>query len=464
MRAEAPRIMVAGTASGVGKTVVTCVLLRLLTARGLRVQACKAGPDYLDPTFHEQVLGVPSRNLDLFLAGEDLVRDLVFEGAHDHDLTLVEGTMGYYDGMAGGDGCSAWHLARASQTPCVLVVDARGRSLSAAAELSGFLRFREPSQIAGVIVNRASAGAYPRLKEAIERETGVTVVGYLPRLDDARLRSRHLGLVDAAEVADLADRVDRMAALARDTIDVEALLALARQAPPLVGKRREPVAARVPRVPIALARDAAFSFYYRDGLDLLERLGARLIPFSPLADEGVPAEAAGLYLGGGYPELHARLLSANSAMRASIGKAIRDGMPTIAECGGYLYLHRTLEDENGVAWPMVGMVDGHACKGTRLGNFGYATLVARHDGLLARAGESLRCHEFHYWRSDAPQDAFCLEKPGDGRRWQGGTATPTLHAGFPHLYLPGCPEAARRFVDACDEYGRARAAGHGEGA
>ena len=454
--ASVARIMVAGTASGCGKTTLTCGLLRLLTRLGLRVQACKSGPDYLDPTFHTRVLGVPSRNLDLFLGGEGLVRTLLAEGG-SADVIVIEGAMGFYDGIATSDEASSYALARETQTPVVLVVDARGRALSTAAEVAGFVRFRNPSQMAGVILNRVSPAYYPQLKRAVERETGVAVLGYVPRLEGALLESRHLGLVDAAEVADLQQRVDVVADALEQSLNVDALLTLAKTAPPL---SYEPLPVFAPHKDapiIAVARDEAFSFYYHDCIELLKRLGARIAYFSPLHDERLPEGACGLYLGGGYPELHARALGENAAMRGSIRAAIASGMPTIAECGGFLYLHETLEDSSGTAWPVAGVLTGRAVKGERLGRFGYVTLTAQRDGLLARQGEELPAHEFHYWQTTRDDAAFHAQKPQSMRGWDCGVESSTLYAAFPHLYLPGCPHAAVRFVDACAAF----AAGEG---
>ena len=450
---SAPRVMLAATASGVGKTSITCGVLRLLMRRGLRVQACKCGPDYLDPLFHEQVLGTPSRTLDTFLGGEGLVRSLVAEGARDADLTVMEGVMGYYDGIGQTDRASSYDVARATRTPVVLVVDARGRSLSCAAEVAGFCAFRDPSQVAGVILNRVSAGFYPRLKAMVERETGVPVLGYAPEVDAARLESRHLGLVTPAEVPGVLARLDALADVLERTLDVEALLAVASGAASLACEPTAPVepVRGAPRV--AVARDEAFCFYYHDTLALLERLGARVVPFSPLSDERLPEGICGLYLGGGYPELHARGLSDNEVLRAQLRGLVAGGLPTVAECGGFLYLQEELEDASGTSWPMVGALAGRACRQGRLVRFGYATLTARRDSLLARAGEELRAHEFHYWDTDEPGDAFRANKAAGGDGWDCIVATPTLHAGFPHLYLPGSPDAARRFVEACARYG-----------
>lgn len=450
---QAPRILIAATASDVGKTTVACGLMRALTRHGLRVQACKCGPDYLDPQFHRAVLGVPSRTLDLFMAGEELVRELVAEGAYDTDLTIIEGAMGYYDGIAQSDAASAYDVARVTQTPAVLVVDARGRALSVAAEVAGFARFRNPSWVAGVILNRVSPGYAPALRKMVERQAGVPVLGYVSTIDAVHFERRHLGLVAANEVEGLQAKLDILADALEKTVDLDALLALARGAEPLVCKPRVLPVPQVARPVIAVARDEAFSFYYEDSLALLERLGARVVSFSPLRDDALPAGTCGLYLGGGYPELHARELSHNEAMLRCVRAALVGGMPTIAECGGFLYLHEELEDVGGTAWPLVGFFPGRAFRRERVGRFGYVTLTAKTDGLLAHVGQSLPAHEFHHWESPDPGDGFHAQKPQSSRAWECVMSAPALYAGFPHLYLNGCPEVAKRFVDACAAYG-----------
>ena len=447
-----PRLMIAATSSGAGKTTITCGLLRALQRRGLRLRAAKCGPDYLDPMFHERVLGVPSCNLDLFLGGARQVTALLAERSHEADLTLIEGVMGYYDGIAGSDEASSYDLARVTETPVVLVVDARGRALSVAAEVAGFAHFRSPSQVVGVLLNRVSPSYYPTLRELVGRECGLPVVGYVPQMDGATLESRHLGLVSAGEVADLQQRVDVVAMQLEETVDLDALCALAARAPALRVEGDSVPGPCDGRPRIAIARDEAFSFVYPETLDVLRRLGAEPVEFSPLADAGLPDGCAGLYLAGGYPELHASALSHNMAMRAALREAIADGMPTVAECGGFMYLQEELEDDEGVSWPMVGAVAGRCFPRGRLGRFGYVTLTAQRDSLLANAGGQLRAHEFHYWESDGCGDAFCAQKPRSDRGWDCVVATETLHAGFPHLYLAGNPEAARRFVNACAEF------------
>jgi len=454
MSQVAPRIMISSTASGAGKTTITCGLLAALRSRGLSVAACKCGPDYLDPSFHRQVLGARSRNLDLFLAGEELVERLVADAACGADVTVVEGAMGYYDGIAQSDVASAYDVARVTGTPVVLVVDARGKALSICAEVRGFIAFRTPSQVAGVILNRVSDSYVPIMARMVERECGVAVLGHVPTLDVAALESRHLGLVQADEVADLREKVDAVARVLERTIDLDRLLRVAGEAPDLDPVRPAPPEPIAGNPIVAVARDEAFSFYYPETLDLLERLGARFAFFSPLRDSRLPKGASGLYLGGGYPELHAAQLSANASLRGEIARLVVGGLPTIAECGGFLYLHESMEDVDGASYPLVGVVGGHCYGRGRLGRFGYVTLTARHDNLLARAGESIPAHEFHYWESSNSGSSFYAQKPQSERGWVAVIATETLYAGFPHLYLAGCPQVARRFVSACATYGQ----------
>ena len=458
MAISAPRILIGAPASGGGKTTFTCGLLHALVRRGKATAACKCGPDYIDPMFHSEVIGAQSRNLDLFFSGEEQVRRLVADSAAVNDVIVIEGVMGYYDGIAVSDEASAWHVACATDTPAVLVIDGRGRARSIAAEVAGFARFREGSRVAGVVLNRVSPMLYPRLKKLVEAETGVRVYGHLPVLEDCSLESRHLGLVTASEVADLREKLDKLASVMEETVDIDGLLELAAMAPDLdspAWHEEEPVpCARAPR--IAVAHDDAFCFYYADALRLLEDLGAELVRFSPLADAALPEGVSGLYLGGGYPELHVRELSENASMRASIARVIESGMPTVAECGGFMYLHEQLEGDDGTTLPQVGAISGTSYKTPKLGRFGYIDITAQYDGLLADAGESLPAHEFHYWDSDNPGSAFSAKKPQSNRSWECAFSTPSFYAGYPHLYLPGRPAAARRFVEACAHWDATR--------
>lgn len=446
-----PRLLFCAPASGGGKTTVTCAVLRALLRRGLRPMACKSGPDYIDPMFHSRVLGAQSCNLDLFFFPPRTARALLARNCREADVTVLEGAMGYYDGIGMGSDASAYDLARTTDTPAVLVVDGRGRALSAAAEVRGFLGFRRPSRIAGVLLNRVTPMLYPRLAETVTGETGLPVFGYLPAMPDCAIESRHLGLVTAAEITGLQEKLDRMADQAEKTVDLDGLLALARTAPALEDSL--PVLEPVPGKPrIAVARDKAFCFYYADSLRVLEDLGAELVDFSPMTDRTLPEQAQGLYLGGGYPELYARELAENETMRRAIHDAVSAGLPTVAECGGFLYLHRTLRDGNGSSWPMAGVLDGEGYPTGKLGRFGYVTLTAKTGSLLFRAGETMPAHEFHYWDSTAPGTDFTAQKPQSLRGWEAGIATPTLYAGFPHFHFASKPAAARRFLEAASNF------------
>lgn len=447
-----PRVLFCAPASGGGKTTVTCAVLQALVNRGGKPVSFKSGPDYIDPMFHSQVIGATSRNLDLFFLGKTATLQLLAENAKAGDVAVIEGAMGYYDGIAMSSDASAWDLARTTRTPAVLVVDARGRARSVAALVKGFCSLEPESQIQGVILNRISAMLYPRLKECIEAETGVKVYGFLPERPDCTVESRHLGLVTAAEIGDLKERLQKLAEQAEQTIDLDGLLELADSAEDL---KEDGFAYPVPgkgKPRIAVARDNAFCFYYADALRLLEECGAELVEFSPLEDKELPEGCSGLYLGGGYPELYGKQLSENIAMRTAVREAVQDGMPTVAECGGFLYLHETLECDDGQFWPMVGVCPQKAWRTPRLNRFGYVTLTARADSLLLRAGETVPAHEFHYWESGDPGTDFRADKPQSNRGWDCGHATQTLYAGFPHFHFCAKPETAARFTAVASAY------------
>ena len=450
---SAPRLLLCAPASGGGKTTVTCALLQALVNRGVKPAAFKCGPDYIDPLFHSEIIGARSRSLDLFFLSEETARYLLERGGREAGLALIEGAMGYYDGVAMSSQASAYHLARATQTPAVLVADGRGSALTAAAVIQGLKNFRADSGIRGVIFNRVSPMLYPRLKACVEEETGLRVYGYLPNLPGCTLKSRHLGLVTAGEVADLKEKLQALAAQAEQTIDLDGLLALAATAPDL-NAAPPPLPEPVEGAPvIAVARDRAFCFYYADGLELLEAMGARLAEFSPLADKALPRGTCGLYLGGGYPEEFARELAANHSLLGEIRQKILRGLPTVAECGGFLYLHRCLSGADGqYDWRMAGVFSGRAANTGKLSRFGYVTLTAKKDGLLCPAGESFPAHEFHYWDSTAPGEDFRARKPQSGRGWDCGWHSPTLYAGFPHFHFWARPELARNFAAAARRY------------
>ena len=447
-----PRLMVAAPSSGSGKTTVVCGLLRAAQRRGLRPRAFKCGPDYIDPMLHRAVLGVPSRNLDLFFQSEPQARSCLASAAQNSGLAVLEGVMGYYDGLGNTDRASSWHLAKATRTPVLLVVRPQGVSLTLAALVRGLQTFRTPSQIAGVLLNGCTQRLAQRLSSAIEGEAGVPVVGYLPKLDGCEIPSRHLGLFTPGEVEDLSAKVDRAADQMEETADLDRLFALACSAPALEAELPESISDAPDGPVIAVARDEAFCFYYEDNLDELRRAGARLVFFRPTKDSHLPQGTRGLYFGGGYPELHARALSENGPMREAVRQAIGGGMPTLAECGGFLYLQKTLEDDAGIARPMVGALDGAGRKTARLQRFGYVTLTAQADGPYLHQGETMAAHEFHRWDCTRNGSLCRAQRPNRGEHWDCMVGQGKLLAGFPHLYFASNPQFAARFVAACTQY------------
>ena len=441
--------MIAATASGSGKTVMTCGLMRAFQRRGLRVAGFKCGPDYIDPMFHSLVLGVSSRNLDLFLQGTDGIRRTLARA--EGDLTVLEGAMGYYDGLGGTEEASAWQVADVTGTPAVLVLRPKGQSITLAAQVRGLMEFRRPGHIAGLLLTDCTSSLHAHLKPVLERETGLPVLGFLPPMPEAALESRHLGLVTAAEIADFSARFDAVAEALERHADLDRLLALCADSVDITNRTTE-----VPpfRCRIAVARDEAFSFYYEDNLDALLEAGADPVFFSPIHDAALP-EADGLYLGGGYPELHLPALSGNTAMLEQIRSAAARGVPLVAECGGFLYLQRAVRDRSGREWPMAGVLPGTGFPTDRLQRFGYLTVSPERDSLLFRAGEKIPAHEFHYWDCDGCGEDLSAGKR-DGRGWRFGFASRVLYAGFPHLHWGGGIPMARRFAEAAAMYRKER--------
>lgn len=438
-------LMISAMQSGAGKTVLTCALIRALQNAGLAVEAFKCGPDYLDPMFHRRVLGTPCNNLDLFLQGDAGVHRTL--GSSRADIAVIEAAMGFYDGVSGTDQASAWQIAAQEDIPVVLAVHPQGSSLTLAAQLQGLLGFRVPNNIVGVILTHCKPSLAAHLTPLIEHACDISVVGYLPPMDEASFASRHLGLVTAPQIPDFEQRIDAIAAMLCSTCKLDALIDLSQEVRPATyATSRAPSKCR-----IGVARDEAFCFYYDSGLARLQELGAELVNVSPLHDTELPPVDA-LYLGGGYPELHARQLAANHTMRHTLLEALHSGMPTVAECGGFLYLQEELIDAEGMAHPMVGSLSGQAFPAGQLVRFGYAHLYAKNDSLLLRAGEQLPTHEFHHWDSTNNGEDLTACKPS-GRTWRCCHVRPSLYAGFPHLHFAGELPLASRFVEAAIRYG-----------
>lgn len=445
------QFLLAAPRSGSGKTTMTCALLMALKRRGCAPCAFKSGPDYIDPMFHRAVLGVESRSLDLFFSAPETVRTLYAKGAAGHGAAVCEGAMGFYDGLGGvSDRASAWHLADTLGLPVLLVVEPKGQSLTLAAELNGLVNFRTPGHIAGILLNNCTARMHALLAPMLEKETGLPVLGFLPKLPEAVIGSRHLGLYTAAEVENLQQKLALLADAAEEHIDWPRLLALCEKEPPALPVQPETPPARVR---IAVAQDEAFCFTYAETLEAFRDAGAEVVFFSPLRDTALPENIGGLYLPGGYPELHARELSENTSLLREIKQKIESGLPTAAECGGFLYLGQSLTDAEGQSWPMAGVLPGEAKDAGRLVRFGYAALSADSDSMLFRAGESFPVHEFHHWDSTANGTALAAKKPVGGAEWRCGFIDEHFYAGFPHLYWAGTP-LPQRFAAAAENYRR----------
>ncbi len=369
-----PRILLTAPSSGSGKTLVTCGILQAFRERGLDIASFKCGPDYIDPMFHGQVIGTRSRNLDTFFTDPERTRYLFTKNAQNCDLAVIEGVMGYYDGLGGvrTEG-STYEVAQVLDAPVILIVNARGASLSLLALIRGFLEFRKDSHIRGVILNQASPMIYGQLKPLIESELGIQVLGYVPKVPELSLESRHLGLKLPEEVEELREKLRKLASILEETLELDAIWKLAKESKPVRAEAPLlPFWEKKQRIRVGVAKDAAFCFTYLDNLELLKELGAELVPFSPMEDEKLPEGLQGLILSGGYPELHAEALGRNQSMRRAVKDAIEGGMPCIAECGGFLYLHRELEGMDGKRWPMAGVIDAEAYRTNRLGRFYYA--------------------------------------------------------------------------------------------
>ena len=497
-----PRIMIAAEKSGGGKTLLTCALLSLLKERVQAVRAFKCGPDYIDPMFHRTVLEIPSRNLDSFFADGDTLRYLLgrevleMEKFPESRIAVLEGVMGFYDGLGGvSERSSAWEVADLTDTPVILLVDMKGRSLSALASIKGFLDYKEKSHVTGIVFNRLSPMLYPGLKERAERELGIRVFGYVPELKDLTLESRHLGLVMPEEILGIRERLDLIKEKVRAGINLDGIIEESGRAAEIEVKLPEAVrqfcnvdcgkvlnnsAAQhieniadakkiydsgnthevkstlsdrsVKKTVVAVAKDEAFCFYYEDNLDLLKKLGAEIQYFSPIHDRNLPVETCAVYLGGGYPELHAKALSENISMRNAIRQAVMEEVPCIAECGGYLYLKDSIVDPDGVEWPMAGVLPGSSRDTGKLGRFGYITVTSKKEGLLGPAETEFRAHEFHHWDSEENGTDFAAKKPVGTRDWDCGYTTESFYAGFPHLYFYSNVKIAENFIKCAETW------------
>lgn len=440
-----PRIVIAGTGSGCGKTTVSCAILQTLVNRNLKVGAFKCGPDYIDTMFHSRIIGTKSSNLDSFFFDNNTLKHLLVKNSKGLDISIIEGVMGFYDGISTlSYKASTYEVSEITKSPVILIVDAKGAALSVLAVIEGFLNFASQNHICGVILNRCTMGTYKMLASEIEKRFRgkVKPLGFLPKMPDCMIESRHLGLVTADEIKDLKNKLDILAKQAEETIEIDEILKIAKSSESV-----ETEEIKLPefneKVRIAVAKDEAFCFYYKDSLKILEELGADIVEFSPLGDEELPSNIHGIYLGGGYPELYANRLSENKKMLMSVKTALQNNMPCIAECGGFMYLVEYIGE-----YSMVGYLTGKCFDNKKLTRFGYVTLKAKTDNMLCKRGEKIPAHEFHYWDTEITGTDFTAEKPS-GKSWDCIFATDTLYAGYPHFNFWANTDFATNFYEAC---------------
>jgi cobyrinic acid a,c-diamide synthase len=458
------RIVIAGTGSGVGKTTLTIGIMAALQKRGITVQGFKCGPDYIDPTYHSAVTGRPSRNLDSWMTGREAVKEIFERRSQASDISIIEGVMGMFDGKNPmTDEGSTADIGRILGAPIVLIVNIASMARSAAAIVKGFQQFGQGDNIVGVIANRAgSEGHYKMVKQAIEQECGVPVLGFLPRDVNIELPERHLGLVPSIERGELQPFFELLADKVTAHIDLDLLLDLAAAEPidckSVLFTSNDQLEAPK-RVKIAIAKDAAFHFYYPENLELLEAGGAECVFFSPLAGEEVPLDADGLYIGGGFPEEFAERLAAEEGVRASVRSRIEEGIPTLAECGGFMFLTEQIVDTTGNEFPMVGMIPGKVNMQTKLAALGYREATGVEGNFLLPLGEEARGHEFHYSTFQAKEGAdvkAAFQSKGRLGTKADGYLTGNLVAGYTHLHFASNPNMVKEWIHACKQYQQSR--------
>ena len=510
---KTPGVMIAAVKSGSGKTTITCAFLKQLLCREKYPVSFKCGPDYIDPMFHEQVLKIPSKNLDTFFSDAPQIQALYEMELPGHDIAVLEGVMGLYDGLGGiREEGSSYHLAATLDVPVILVVDAHGMGKSVIPLIAGFLQYDGKKLIKGVILNRTSKMFFDTIAPLIEEELSIKALGCIPNEKELTLSSRHLGLILPEELEELNFQLEKAGQLLEKYVDVDAMIGIADCAlrekeesgkvktfskaisnkeqelydiydfkPNIIletayGKRKDTIRITdivkktdtvkmtdrenqintiLPR--IAVAKDEAFCFYYRDNLRMLEYYGAELVYFSPLHDKTLPDNIHGLLLGGGYPELYAKQLAENVSMRKSIKEALEQHLPSLTECGGFMYLHETLTDKDGKKFPMAGVIPAECQYMGKLVRFGYVE-VQLPQGLVGKGTEEkpepekIKAHEFHYFDSTANGEDCIATKPVTGRSWKCIHASDNHFWGFPHLYYPSNPKFVKWFLECAEKY------------
>lgn len=451
-----PRLIIAATQSGSGKTTIVAGLLAALRERGLKVQSYKVGPDYIDPGYHELASGRPAHNLDTWLTPARLIPSLFAEESAGADLAVVEGVMGLFDGGRNGVSSTA-QIAKILRAPVLLVIDAKSMGASAAAIAKGFREYDKEVQVAGVILNRLGSTTHEAMIREAMAGIDMPVYGALRRNEGLKMPERHLGLLPVQENEER-QVIHKMGLAVGSQLAMDEILALAASAPPLMAAaRHEAQPVMPPKCRIGVARDEAFSFYYPTSLSVLQRLGAELVPFSPLHDKALP-EVDGLLIGGGFPEMFAAQLAANEGLREAVKAQAAAGMPVYAECGGYMYLMDSLRDFQGKIHAMAGVFPGRAVMSSRLQMVGYVTAVMQQDTILGRIGDQIQGHEFHFSLEEGEPDnrPFRFTKLRNGVQYEAGQAVKNVLGSYLHLHFAGCPAAAEAFVRCCHAWKRSR--------
>ncbi|MBQ0041913.1 MAG: cobyrinate a,c-diamide synthase [Lachnospiraceae bacterium] len=438
--------LIAATGSGCGKTTITCALLSTIKNRNMTLRAFKCGPDYIDPMFHKTVLGIESQNLDLFFSSDEEL-ERIFYAENCADVSVVEGVMGLYDGIStSSNEGSSYELACKLDIPVFLVVNAHGMGRSLIALIKGFLEMDTEQKIKGVILNQISPMYYETISRQIELELGVAALGYFPKVGDINLESRYLGLKMPNEIEQIEDNIKKAEKIISETVDIDRMLQIS-----VTGREAKSVSEIeevLHDVRIGVARDEAFCFFYEENLKLLRKLGAETVEFSPIHDKVLPDNIDGLLLGGGYPELYADKLSSNIKMLSSIKDAISRGVPSLAECGGFMYLHDAI-CVDGTEYPMVGVVEGTCSKKERLVRFGYLTISENADSFMSSGNKGIKGHEFHYYDSTNNGEDGTSVKPGGNRSWKSAHISENHWWGFAHLYYQTNVGFAKAFIDKC---------------
>lgn len=462
------RIVLAAPKSGSGKTLISLAMMKAFLMRGKKVAAFKCGPDYIDPMFHKKILRIPSKNLDLFFTDENTTRNLFYD-ENNSDISIIEGVMGLYDGLGGiSEKASTYDLAKTLCAPIILIIDAKGMSRSVLAEIAGFLSMDTQNLIRGVILNKIPPLLFNNLKPLIESKFKIKALGYFQEIKDFKIESRYLGLKLPDEIKDIEENVQKAAEKLEKSVDLEAVWKIAENANACYAEfisasmnRQQAKQAAAgnncsqaqgnEKVRIAVARDEAFCFYYDDNFRLLENLGAELFFFSPIHDTKLPENVDGIILGGGYPELFAEKLEKNESMRESVKNAIKNGVPSLAECGGFIYLHKSLKTREGKSYKMAGVIDAETWWTGKLVRFGYVSIQEKNQKFLT-GNLTIKGHEFHYYDSTQNGADLIEEKPVGGKNFEAGFTSENHWWGFAHLYYASCPKFAEHFVEECRQF------------